>query len=128
MMQSALFHESITDALREVVQALGGAKKVGAAMRPEKTVDEAARWLADCLNSDRREKFCPEQVLWLLREGRKAGCHAAMNFLAMDSGYAAPTPVEPEDEMAKLQRQFIESTRSMAQMMARIERLSGGGV
>lgn len=127
-MQSALFHESITDALREVVQALGGIKKVGAAMRPEKTVDEAARWLADCLNADRREKLCPEQVLWLLREGRKTGCHAAMSYLAGEAGYAAPITIEPEDELAALQRQFIESTRSMTQMMARIERLSGGGV
>lgn len=70
-MQQVLFHESLNDALREVVQTLGGTKKVGVLMRPEKSADEAARWISDCLNPDRREKFDPEQVLWLLREGRR---------------------------------------------------------
>ncbi|MBV5337558.1 MAG: hypothetical protein J0653_06325, partial [Deltaproteobacteria bacterium] len=80
-MQSALFHESLTDALRDVVQALGGTKKVGQMIRPEKTVEDAQRWINDCLNTDRREKFDPEQVFWLLKEGRKIGCHAGINYL-----------------------------------------------
>lgn len=126
-MQTALFYESLNDALRDVVMALGGTKKVGAMMRPEKTVDEAGRWVNDCLNPDRREKFDPEQVIWLLREGRKVGCHAAMHYLCSDTGYAAAQPVEPEDEIAALQRQFIESSKGVAAIAARIERMMGQG-
>jgi hypothetical protein len=122
-MQYALIHESISDALREVVQALGGTKKVGALMRPEKTIDDASRWLADCLNSDRREKLDPEQVLWLLREGRNAGCHSAMNYICAESGYSVSV-IEPQDEMAELQRQFIDSSKTMSKMAERIEMLS----
>src|SRR5882672_4277568 len=106
--QPRLFHESINDALREVVQALGGAKKVGPAMRPEKTMDDAARWVLDCLNPDRRDRFNPDQVLWLLREGKKIDCHAAARFFMLEAGYSEPTPVDPTvqrdrlaDELAK---------------------------
>ena len=77
-MQMSLMHETLNDALREVIQAAGGPKKVGAEMYPEKTADEAAGRIRDCLNPDRREVFSPDQVMYLLRLGRRIGCHAAM--------------------------------------------------
>lgn len=125
-MQQVLFHESLNDALREVVQTLGGTKKVGVLLRPEKSADEAARWISDCLNPDRREKFDPEQVLWLLREGRRVGCHSGMHFLCSASGYSAAQPIEPKDELAELQRNFIEASKHLSRMADRIERITGG--
>lgn len=122
-MTPSLFHECITDAIREAVQALGGFKKVGAAMRPEKSADEAARWLADCLNADRRERFDPDQVLWIMRESRKIGCHAAANFLMRESGYADPTPIEPEDERARLEREFIDAAKTVQAIAERMQRV-----
>lgn len=95
MSQPALFHESIIDAIREVVQALGGAKVVGARMRPDLPPDHAGRWLADCLPHERREKLSPDQVLWMGREGRRVECHAMMRYLARECGYADPVPVRP---------------------------------
>jgi hypothetical protein len=41
-----------------------------------------------------------------------------------DLGYADPVPIEPEDERAALQRQFIESTANLLKMAARIEELA----
>lgn len=122
-LQLQLVHESLNDALREVVQALGGSKKVGAQLRPSKTPDEAGRWVLDCLNADRREHFTPDDVLWLLRAGRRVGCHAAMSYLAAESGYAAPQPVEPADEAAELQRAFIDSVRAQQKMLDRLGQL-----
>lgn len=119
----ALFHESVTDALREVVQALGGFKVVGAKMRPEKAADEAARWVADCLNAERRERFDPDQALWLLREGRRAGCHAIANYLMREGGYADPSPIEPEDERARLQREFTAAVNALPVLVDRLARL-----
>lgn len=121
--QPALFHESINDALHDLVAALGGSKAVGARMRPELSPDNAGRWLADSLNHDRREHLTPEQMLWLLSEGRKAGIHAAMEYLAHECGYAA-SAIEPEDERAELQREYIEAARAMARMAERIERVN----
>src|SRR4051812_28370161 len=95
----ALFHETFTDALREIIDALGGAKKVGQLMRPEKSVDTARSWVLDCLNPDREARFDPDQVLWLLREGRRIGCHAGARHLSRETGYAEPVPLDPADQV-----------------------------
>lgn len=124
--QPQLFSESIYDALGDVIRALGGTKKVGAQMRPELPADEAGRWLKDCLNRNRRERFDPEQVLWLIRAGREAGCHSAINYITDECGYVRPAPMEPENEMAALQRQYIESVRMQRQIADRLERVQGG--
>lgn len=121
--QPSLFHESINDALREVVLSLGGTKKVGALMRPQKMIDEAGRWVSDCLNPDRREKFDPEEIMFLLREARKIGCHTAVNHICNDAGYSNPMPVEPEDEKARLMREFIEATKQQTRNVDRLAAL-----
>lgn len=123
MSQTALFHESITDAIREVIQALGGTKSVAVRMRPEMPPDHAGRWLSDCLSAERREKLSPDQLLWLGREGRRVGCHALAAFMCRDLGYADPVPVSPEDEKARLEREFIEAAKSMQAMAERLTRL-----
>ena len=127
-MQLELMHESFTDALGFIVQALGGPKKVGVAMRPDLPADHAATWVRDCLNAHRRERFTPDQVLWLLREARRAGVHAGMAFIARDCGYADPVPLEPEDERAQLQRDFAESVRLQAKLVERMERLGSASL
>lgn len=119
--QPALFHETLNDALRELIQALGGAKRVGPLMRPEKTVDEAARWLLDCMNTDRRESLHPDHILWLMRRGRDLGCHVVINYLCSEAGYSIPAPVEPEDELAKLQREYIQAVKLIASITPKIE-------
>lgn len=123
MTQLALVHETINDALGAAISFLGGPKKVGAAMRPDQPLDHAAQWVRDCLNVTRREKFSPEQVIWLLREARAAGFHGAMAFIAAECGYADPQPLEPEDEKAELQRAFMEAVRQQSEIIRRLERL-----
>ena len=122
MSQDALFYESLADALRAVVQALGGTKAAGCRLWPEKTPESAHRTLLDCLNEARPEKLSPEQVLYLLAAGRKVGCHAAMNYLAREAGYSDPAPIEPEDQRARLQREFIEAQKAMQALAGRMER------
>lgn len=124
MSQPELFHETLNDALREVVQALGGAKKVGALMRPDIVgADTAGRWIHDCLNPERAHRFDPDQVLWLLREGRKAGCHAAMRFLAAECGYAEPVPIDPKVQEDRLLDDLRSSALTLRVALEKIERL-----
>ena len=118
----ALFHESLLAAIGEVVAVLHGPKTVGAALRPELSAENAGKWVSNCLNAEHPQKFDPEQVLFILREGRKAQAHAAINYLLREAGYADAQPIEPEDEKAALQRQFIEGMKSLEQMMARLNR------
>lgn len=120
--QPALFTESIYDALSDVVRALGGPKDAGKLMRPTIAADDAGQWVKDCLNPTRRERFNPEQVLWLVRKGREAGCHSIVNYLADEGGYTRPTPIEPKDEEAELMRQFIATAREQRLILERLER------
>ena len=122
-MQMSLHHESIADALREVIQAAGGAKAVGERMFPDMPIDHAASRIRDCLNHDRRDRFTPDQVMMILRMGHQAGCHAGMIFIARELGYSEPVPVEPEDEVARLQREFVEASKSLMTMANKIERM-----
>lgn len=123
MEQERLFSESIYDALKDVVRALGGNKTVGVKLRPELTATAAGDWLKDCLNPEDRHRLDPEQMLWILREGRKVGCHSAIHYLCDDAGYAHATPVDPLDEAAELQRRFIEAVRESKRIADRLDRL-----
>lgn len=116
-----LFHESMNDALREVIGACGGAKQVAARLWPEKTPDAAHRILLDCLNETRPERLDPDRLRLVLRLGREANCHAAMNYLLRDLGYADSQPLDPQDEHAQLQRDYIAATKALQGIASRIE-------
>jgi len=123
-MQEELFHEDVIAALGHVIAALGGPKRVGAELYPTLSVDAAGRRVSDCLNNDRAQEFHATDIVWILKHGRQKGVHSAMAFILDEAGYEAPKPLEPEDEAAKLQREFIAAQQQMAQMMKRMEKLS----
>lgn len=97
--------------------------RTGALLRPELSPDQAGRWLANALDGARPEKLSPEQVAFLVQQGRRQGCHTAMLWLAREAGYSDPQPVEPEDEMAALLRQYIEAAKVIKTIAERIERV-----
>lgn len=123
-MDLSLCHDSAADALREVVMAAGGFKVVGSLMFPEFSAEHAAGKLRDCLNVDRREKLSIEQIMLVIRIGRQHGCHALINHLARDGGYADPLPVDADDEKTRLQREFCAATKSLQAMASRIEAIT----
>ena len=118
--QLPLLVEDLPTAIRAVIQAMGGSKRAGAMLRPELPADDAGRWLRDCLDDQRREKLSLEQFLLLLVEGRRVGCHVAMAYLAEQAGYAPPQPVEPADEAAELQREFIAAVARLGTIERRL--------
>lgn len=123
-MQMSLIHETVNDAIREAIHFVGGNKKVGALLYPEMPVDQAAGRVRDCLNPDRRELFSPEQVLMIARLAKAAGNNSIMEFMALELGYLKPVAVDPDDEIARLQREFVEATKSLHHMASRIEAIS----
>jgi hypothetical protein len=120
--QQALFHEDINAALSGLVAALGGAKVVGSRLYPDLNPEAAARRLLDAVNPDRAQQLAPSQLLTLLKWGREAGHHGAMNFLADEAGYGRPPPIDPEDARAELQRQFIDAVNRAEQLGKRLQR------
>lgn len=124
-MQSSFseFFDDVDDALREAVRQLGGHKKVGPLLRPELPVDQASNWLRDCLNTDRREKLSPHQVLLIMRLAAQAGYHGLMAYVAFAAGYETPRPVDPADQEAELQRKFIDAVEGLQDIQKQLQRV-----
>lgn len=120
--------EHLHDALIDAVKACGGSKKVAAMLWPAKAsqnLEGARRSLANCLNPECAEKLSLEEIMLILGAARKRGNHTVIEFLCDALNYSRPTPVEPEDERAKLKREYIEAARSMAKLAERIELAAG---
>lgn len=117
------FPESWHDALVGCIKAAGGSKVVGHRLFPDKLVDAAQRHLLNCMDDHRAERLTPDQVVLILRLAREKGCHTGMAYLAHSLGYAPPQPIEPRDETAELQRQFIAATAELGKMAERISAL-----
>ena len=123
MKQLDLILEDLNDALKTLVQALGGVQEVGTTLRPSKTRDSARTWLSNALNPDRDQKLELEDIVYLLTEGRRRGIHIAMGYLCKECGYHEPTPNDPVDEKAELQKQFIRAKDDMGRILRRMEDL-----
>lgn len=113
-------YDSLNDALRAAVMALGGFKKVGARMRPE--LDTSEDWLRHCLKGDRRERLTPEQALWIVREARLVGFHGAMQFFAFAAGYECK-PVDAAQQKQALQETIAAGLAQLNSQMAALQRL-----
>lgn len=122
--QIPLFYDTYEDAIRDTVTALGGNKKVGNLLWPAMPVDEAGRKLSHCLNADKREKLDLGELQLIRREARKAGVHVLAHYEARDAGYTEPQPLNPEDEAAQLQREFIASVKALEHLQARMARVA----
>jgi hypothetical protein len=58
----------------------------------------------------------------LRRMGSDAGIHILATFEMANAHYAPPTRIEPDDERAALQREFIETGKTLRSLLARMER------
>lgn len=120
--QQDLWHESIEDALRSVIDGVGGFKKVGVALWPALPVEDAGRKLANCLRRDRPEKLSLDELLLVLKQGREAGVHVGMAFIAQMTGYEEPRPTDPQSQHEKLQRDFIAAVDQVGKLAGLLER------
>ncbi|MCS4509157.1 hypothetical protein [Xylophilus ampelinus] len=118
-------YEDELDAARDAVKALGGAKKVGTLLWPDKTTDNAARYLLDCLNGQRAERLSPSQVLLLMRMARQVGFHGLAEYFMAEAGYSRPVPVNAEAESMVLAQQIDVTMDRLSLMVGRLERLRG---
>lgn len=117
------FFECPEDALRSAVQALGGAKLVGAKLWPDLSPDQAARKLLDSLNTARAERLQFSQVMCVLRWAHEAGYHGAALWMCGEIGYEA-RPIKREDEVERVAAIVEASTKTLAAAVATLERLN----
>lgn len=123
--QQDLWHDTLEDALRDAVHALGGPKAVGYMLWPDKSMIESAKYLNKCLDPERAEKLELSQLVMIMREAALKDCHTPMAFLADVLGYEMPRVKNPETERDRLQREFIHAQEAMATLVKKMERLAG---
>lgn len=122
MQQSALFHDSIYDALGADIALIGGVKKVAGMLWPSLDPSMAATRLRACLNPEHAQKFGPDEVLQIKRWAREAGSTATIQYEAQQLGYRIEC-VEPEDELEQLERENNELLKALSRRMERLEML-----
>lgn len=125
MTSDPLMYEDELDAARDAIKHLGGAKKVGPMVWPDKTPEAASRYLLDCLNPSRAERLSPSQLLMLMRLAREVNFHGLTAYLLREAGYAPPIPVEPQSEAEVLSRRLESMLGEFANITGRLERLQG---
>lgn len=121
MNQQKLWHDDIYDALRASVDALGGTKRVGHALWPAKTIEEAGKHLDRCLLSTSAQKLSLEELMWIFSQSAAKGCHVLASHFGHVGGYKF-VPVSPEDELAELQREFIRAVNEQKTLVERMQR------
>ncbi|GKS96931.1 hypothetical protein [Acidovorax sp. SUPP2825] len=121
----SLLYEDELDAARAAVTHLGGAKRVGPQIWPDKTPETAARYLHDCLNQGRAERLSPSQLLMLMRLAREAGFHGLAAYMLREAGYAPPVPVQPQTEAELLTRRMESIMGEASRLVERLERVRG---
>lgn len=126
-MNDPLLYEDELDAARDAVKHLGGAKKVGPLIWPDKAPETAARYLLDCLNGARAERLSPSQLLLLMRLAREVGFHGLAGYMLREAGYAPPVPVEPQTEAEVLTRRMAAIVGEFSALTNRLERLTAVG-
>lgn len=119
--QEELFHEDIYHALRSLIDRAGGPKRVAAQLWPNKPLEQATRWLADCLNTDRAAKLDPEELVALLRIGHDADAHMAMAYIGQQAGYVV-TPISPEQAKEAVAARMEAMLREMKRLATQWER------
>lgn len=121
-----LMYDDELDAAKAAVQRLGGAKKVGEMLYPEKTPEAAARYLLDALNPSRSERLNPGQVLLLMRKAREIGFHGLAAFYMRGAGYAPPVPLDPVTETARMAHALERVMGTALQIAAQLRQMNGG--
>ncbi len=127
-MQSEMpFYESPEAALRACVEALGGAKKVGGQLFPDKTVDNARDYLLACLNEGRPEKLGYSQILFIFRSAKQAGFHSGFHYWSHEAEYES-RPITKAEEVDRLTTVVEQSSKTLAAALSALERIQAGNV
>jgi hypothetical protein len=122
MQQTALFHDSIFDAMGADVAACGGMKKVAGMLWPSIEPSIAAARLRSGLNPEHAQKLSPDEVLQIKRIAKQHNSHAAIDYEAQQLGYQL-TWVDPVDELEQIERENNEMLRAILKRTERAEQL-----
>lgn len=116
-----MLDQTFESAAMDMINACGGPKSVGLELRPEKTAEDAGKWLLHTLNGNRREILSPQDLQVLLRIGRRHGCHILSNYMNGSTGYEAAKPVDLAQEAEAANR---DVDRLLCQAKDRLDKVN----
>lgn len=114
--QQLLDHEIPEDALAADIANIGGLYKVGKMLRPELEKKAARDWLLNCLNPKHKQNLTLAQMDLVKGWARQVGSTYFSEYWATTNKMSKPVKIEPEDEKAKLQREFVSCFKRMEGM------------
>lgn len=121
------FFECPESALRACIEALGGAKKVGAQLFPDKTMENARDYLLARVNPDRQEKLSMTQIIFIFRAAKSAGFHAGFDWWAREVEYEI-RPITKAEEVDRLTSVVEQASKQLSGAIAALERLQRTGI
>jgi ribosomal 50S subunit-associated protein YjgA (DUF615 family) len=108
---------ALRDALRKMVTELGGDEAMSRAMWPHRDPVKGALLIRSWLNKNRRNKPDFEDIVDMLRVGRRRGYHDAIAVLLEDLNYARPEPVDPVHKLELLRQSIKDQQQALASLM-----------
>lgn len=108
------------ESLRLAVDALGGEKAVGYALRPDIDPAIAGQWISHCLSLHERHKLSLGQIVLILSRAKAIGEHRGFEAFAKICGYRVTAVIDPADELADLARQSSEAARLANELSAEV--------
>lgn len=121
MNQTALFHDTIYDALGADIAAAGGFKAVAGKIWPVESAGIAAQKLRNAINPDQPHKLCPDEVLQIKRLAYEQGSTATVDYEAAQLGFQAHW-IDPKDEATELRKDVRSLLADVTRKLDRIER------
>lgn len=119
--QSKLFFEDEFEALNLMVSnSQKTPKQLASYLFPHLKPDSAYARLKACFNPEKDERLTFGQIIAAMKFCQ---CYEPLMFACDETLHGRPARVEPQDEKAELQRQFIQTTKLLSVMADRIEAL-----
>ncbi len=116
------FFDAPEKALDACIQALGGCKKVGVILFPEKASESASTYLANCVDPHRHEKLSLAHTLMLFRMAKQSGVYAPFLWFASECGYDA-LPITKAEEVDRLTSVVEHASKELSAAVAALERI-----
>lgn len=123
MNQQSLWIDTWTDAVKALVDACGGPKRVGEYLRPDLPADDAGEWLLKTLKSNRREVMSAPQLIQLLMLGRRHSCDVLAAFVLDQAGYEPPKVLKLETEAQRVSAELAVVMDRVSREFQRFNRL-----
>lgn len=115
-------NETIEEAIADEIKALGGPKQVAGVFYADKTPEQGAALIRPWCLPNRPEEPSPSQLLLLIEMAKaKQGYSEIARFIEQRLSCRIQW-LDPEDEQARLHREFVNAVDRLESIQKRMER------